>query len=334
MQVPDLCLGIIGWGYWGPKLARNLESLPHVRVTMIADLDEQRLQTLEVDHEVNTTTRPEDLLRAHLDGVVIASPVRTHYQLAREALMYGRHVLVEKPLTSSVEEAEHLVELARQRGRTLMVGHTFEYSPAVNAMKQLIERGELGRIYFITMERMNLGLFRDDIDVIWDLATHDISILLYILGKKPISIAGQTYACVRSHLAEVAYIDLSFADGLHVHIHNSWLHPCKTRKITLIGAQKSAIYDDTDPAAPVKVYDRGAYTDEDQCVKYRSGGVYSLPVDKTEPLFLECRDFVRAIRSGQPPRASGEVGLEVVRVLAEAQAICSQKKSLHPIASR
>ena len=330
MQLQDLSLGVIGWGYWGPKLARNLEALPHVRVTMIADLDEQRLQILNMRDEIYTTTRPEDVLHARVDGVVIASPVSTHYQLAREALMCGKHVLVEKPLTTSVEEAEHLVELARRNGLTLMVGHTFEYSPAINVLKWLIERGDLGRIYAIQMERMSLGLFRNDIDVIWDLATHDVSILLYILGQRPASISVQTYAHVRPHLAEIAYLDLSFTDGMHAHVYNSWLHPCKVRKMTLIGDQKSAIYDGTASSGPVKVYDRGIYVDEDQHIAYRAGSVHIPPVDKTEPLLLECEDFAQAIRTGQRPRASGEVGLEVVRVLTEAQAVRSRMEVARP----
>ena len=325
MQVRNICLGIIGWGYWGPKLARNLAALPHVKVTIIADLDEQRLQSWQSQHAIDTTTKPEDILRSNVDGVVIATPVSTHYQLARAALLSGKHVLVEKPLTTSVDEAEHLVELARLRGLTLMVGHTFEYSPAINTLKQLIERGDLGKMYAIEMERTSLGLFRNDIDVIWDLATHDISILLYLLGKKPTALSVQTHAHVRPHLAEVARLNLSFADDLHAHIHISWLHPCKTRKMTLLGDQRSIIYDDTDPEHPIKIYDRRAYVDKDQHIAYRVGAVDMPSIDQTEPLLLECEDFVQAIRTGRSPRASGEAGLEVVRVLAEVQAIQYQQ---------
>jgi predicted dehydrogenase len=324
MQLRDVRLGVIGWGYWGPKLARNLENLPGVKVTMVADLDERRLQFLEILQGIDATTRPEEVLYSDVDGVIIASPVCTHYQLAREALARGKHVLVEKPLTTSVEEAEHLVELADQRGLTLMVGHTFEYSPAINELKRLIDRGDLGKIYCIQMERMNLGRVRTDIDVIWDLAPHDISILLYVLGKKPEAVHVHTHAHVQSHLAEVAHLDLIFAEELYAHIHLSWLYPRKTRKMTVIGDLRSVIYDDTNPA-PIQVYDSGVYMDANQCIAYRTGAIHVPHIDGTEPLRLECEDFVRALRTGQCPRASGDKGLEVVRVLAEVQAARSHQ---------
>ncbi len=315
----DIRLGMIGWGYWGPKLARNLETLPGVKVTMVADLDARRLQSLAVVRGIDVTTQAEEVLNSNVDGVIIASPVCTHYQLAREALARGKHVLVEKPLTTSVAEAEHLVELACQRGRVLMVGHTFEYSPAINELKRLIDQGDLGKIYCIQMERMNLGLVRNDIDVIWDLAPHDISILLYVLGKKPAEVHVHAHAHVQSHHAEVAHLDLTFAEELYAHIHLSWLHPRKTRKMTVIGALRSVIYDDTN-SAPIQVYDSGVYMDANQRIGYRAGAIHFPHIDETEPLRLECEDFVQAMRTGQRPRASGDVGLEVVRVLAKVQA--------------
>lgn len=173
----NLRFGVVGWGYWGPKIVRNLDSLPHSTVTVIADVEARRLDSLKVSNPwVQTTTIPEDVFRSDVDGVVIATPVCTHYQLAREALLHGKHVLVEKPLTASVSEAEELVALAEKQQRILMVGHTFEYSPAVNELRKLVQNGDLGRIYSVQAERLNLGLFRSDINVIWDLAPHDISI--------------------------------------------------------------------------------------------------------------------------------------------------------------
>src|SRR5579864_5249176 len=178
MVMDDLCFGVIGWGYWGPKIARNLDSLPHSIVSMVADMDAHRLASLTVNQPwVKTTTLPEDIFHSDVDGVVIATPVRTHYRLAKEALLHGKHVLVEKPLTTSIAEARELIALAKAQERVLMVGHTFEYSPAVNELRKLIQSGDLGRIYRIEAERVNLGLFRSDINVIWDLAAHDISIL-------------------------------------------------------------------------------------------------------------------------------------------------------------
>ncbi|SRR5258708_1491972 len=327
MQLRDLRFGVIGWGYWGPKVARNLEALPHASVTMVADLDARRLQTLAMQPGIRATTQPEELFHSDIDGVVIAAPVRAHYQLAREALLHGKHVLVEKPLTASVAEAEQLVELARAQGRILMVGHTFEYSPAVNELKKLVESGDLGKIYCIEAERVNLGLFRSDINVIWDLAPHDISILLYLLGKKPERVKVQAHAHLQPHIQDVAHLDLGFADGMNAHIHVSWLHPCKIRRVTIIGDLRMVVYDDTNPSEMLKIYNKGADVDADPVVSYRYGAVTIPHIDWAEPLHLECEDFARAIRTGQPPRASGEVGLEVVRVLSMVQdALIQQEK--------
>ena len=326
MQLRDLRFGVIGWGYWGPKVARNLEALPQASVTMVADLDARRLQTLATQPGIRATTRPEDIFHSDVDGVVIAAPVRAHYQLAREALLHGKHVLVEKPLTASVTEAEQLVELARTQGRILMVGHTFEYSPAVNELKKLVESGDLGKIYCIEAERVNLGLFRSDINVIWDLAPHDISILLYLLGKKPERVKVQAHAHLQPQIQDVAHLDLGFADGMNAHIHVSWLHPCKIRRVTIIGDLRMVVYDDTNPSEMLKIYNKGADVDADPVVSYRYGAVTIPHIDWAEPLHLECEDFAHAIRTGQPPRASGEVGLEVVRVLSMIQDVLIQQE--------
>ena len=316
----DVCFGVIGWGYWGPKIARNLESLPHVRVTMIADMDANRLVSSSINSAtVRMTTQIQDVLTSDVDGVVIATPVRTHYQLAKQALLHGKHVLVEKPLTANVAEAEELVALARKQGRILMVGHTFEYSPAVNELRKLIQAGELGKIYCIETERVNLGLFRNDINVIWDLAPHDVSILLYLLGKKPERIKVQAHAHLQAHIHDTAHLDLLFADGMSAHIHVSWLHPCKIRRVTIIGDERMAVYDDTNPAEMLKIYNKGADVHADPVVSYRFGAVTIPHIDWIEPLRLECEDFANAIRTGEQPRANGHVGLEVVRVLAHAE---------------
>lgn len=327
MQIRTIRFGVIGWGYWGPKIARNLESLPQASVSMVADMDSTRLHSLAMSQPwIRTTTRAEEVFASDVDAVVIAAPVRAHYQLAREALLHDKHVLVEKPLTASVEEAEDLVRLARERGRILMVGHTFEYSPAVNELKKLIESGDLGRIYCIEAERVNLGLFRSDINVIWDLAPHDISILLYLLGKTPERVKVQAHAHVQPQIQDVAHLDLGFADGMNAHIHVSWLHPCKIRRVTIIGDQRMVVYDDTNPAEMLKIYNKGADIHADPVVSYRYGAITIPHIDWTEPLRLECEDFALAIRTGRPPRASGEVGLEVVRVLAAAQEALTQRE--------
>src|ERR1700693_1278307 len=204
MIIKDLRFGVIGWGYWGPKIARNLNSLPHATVAMVADTDAHRLAKLIVNQPwIQTTTLLEEFFRSDVDAIVIATPVSTHFQLARIALSYGKHILVEKPLTASVSEAEELVALAQEQQRVLMVGHTFEYNPAVNELRKLVQSGELGKIYCIEAERVNLGLFRKDINVIWDLAPHDISILLYLLGQKPAQIKVQAHAHLQSHIHDI-----------------------------------------------------------------------------------------------------------------------------------
>jgi predicted dehydrogenase len=315
----ELSFGIIGWGYWGPKIGRNLDSLPHAKVSVIADQDALRLAPLTRQSEIYITQRVEDVFRSNVDGVVIATPVRTHYQLAKAALLHGKHVLVEKPLTASIAEAEELVALAREQQRILMVGHTFEYSPAVNELRKLVQNGDLGKIYCIEAERVNLGLFRSDINVIWDLAPHDISILLYLLGQKPAQIKVQAHAHLQTHIHDIAHLDLLYADGMTAHIHVSWLNPCKIRRITVIGDKRMAVYDDTNPAEMIKIYNKGADANADPSVSYRYGAITIPHIEWIEPLRLECEDFAHAIRVGVQPRAHGGVGLAVVEVLASAQ---------------
>ena len=316
----DLRFGVIGWGYWGPKIARNLDALPQAKVAMVADADAGRLAMLAVNRPgIQTTMQVEDLFRSDSDAVVIATPVRTHFQLAREALLHDKHVLVEKPLAASVAEAEELVALAQERRRVLMVGHTFEYNPAVNELRKLVQSGDLGKIYCVEAERVNLGLFRNDINVIWDLAPHDISILLYLFGKKPEKIKVQAHAHVQSRIEDVAHLNLEFADGMNAHIHVSWLHPCKIRRVTVIGDARMVVYDDTNQAEMLKIYNKGADVHADPVVSYRNGEITIPYIDWIEPLRLECEDFANAIRTGTRPRAHGGVGLEVVKVLAAAQ---------------
>lgn len=323
----ELRFGVIGWGYWGPKIARNLNGLPNSTVSIVADLDPHRLQSL-TDHQsrTQTTTQIEKVFCSNVDAVIIATPVRTHYHLAKKALLAGKHVLVEKPLTASVPEAEELVALAKSQERILMVGHTFEYSPAVNELRKLVRSGDLGKIYCIEAERVNLGLFRRDINVIWDLAPHDISILLYLLGQKPEQIKVQAHAHLQSGIHDIAHLDLGFSDGMTAHIHVSWLHPCKIRRVTIIGDLRMVVYDDTNPAEMLKIYNKGADVNADPVVSYRYGAITIPHIDWIEPLHLECEDFAQAIRTGSQPRANGEVGLEVVRILEAAQEVLENQE--------
>jgi predicted dehydrogenase len=334
MKTRDLRFGVIGWGYWGPKIARNLDSLPGAAVTMVADTDAHRLINIESNQPwIKTTTQIEDIFQSEVDGIILATPVSTHYRLARKALLHGKHVLVEKPLTADVVEAEELVALAQKQQKILMVGHTFEYNPAVNELRKLIHSGDLGKIYCIEAERVNLGLFRNDINVIWDLAPHDISILLYLLDKKPEKIKVQAHAHVQSNIEDIAHIDLEFADGMNAHIHVSWLHPCKIRRVTVIGDARMVVYDDTNPAEMIKVYNKGADVHADPVVSYRYGEITIPHIDWIEPLHLECEDFANSIRTDTKPRASGEVGLAVVTVLAAAEEALLRSAKHYPILS-
>lgn len=317
----QLQFGLIGWGYWGPKIARNINSLPMAAVTFICDQDEHRLVQASMDFpSAMVSHSPEALFASSVDCVVIATPVRTHSALARQALLSGKHVLVEKPLTANVAEAEELVALARQRRLVLMVGHTFEYSPAVNELRAMVQSGQMGRVYCMETQRLNLGLFRNDIDVIWDLAPHDVSILNYVLGDEPVAVRVTAHGHLRSAISDNAHIDLQYATGATAHIHVSWMHPTKVRKVTLIGDARMAIYDDTNPAEMLRVFNMGADVEADPVVSYRHGEITIPHIQWVEPLRLECEDFANAIIKKTPPRASGADGLAVVRILAGAEA--------------
>lgn len=317
----DLQFGVIGWGYWGPKMARNLDGLPRAAVTFVADADPNRLASVSLGHpRLRLSVDPAEMFASDVDAVVIAAPVRTHFPLAMQALLAGKHVLVEKPLTDNLAQAEELVEVAARRGLTLMVGHTFEYSPAVNEVRSLVRAGELGRIYCIEMERLNLGLFRNDTDVIWDLAPHDVSILNYVLGEEPISVRVSAHSHLRSAIPDNAHLDLAYACGTQAHIHVSWMHPTKVRRVTVIGEKRMAVYDDTNPAEMVRIFNSGADVGADPVVSYRFGAITIPHIEWMEPLRMECEDFATAIRLGAAPRASGQAGAAVVRILAAAQA--------------
>lgn len=316
----QLRFGLIGWGYWGPKLARNLESLPQASLDIVADVNPMTLAKVKLERPwIATTTEVEGIFSSSVDGVVIATPVATHFELARNALIHGKHVLVEKPLTASVSEAEELIEIAEQNKVTLMAGHTFEYSPAVTQLRQLIQDGELGNIYCVEIERLNLGLFRSDIDVIWDLAPHDASILLALLGRSPQRVQAHAHAHLHPSIYDVAHLDLEYDTGTTAHIHVSWLHPAKVRRVTVIGDKRMAIYDDTNPAEMLKVFNKGADVGVDPVFSYRHGAITIPHIEWIEPLRLECEDFAHSIRTGEQPRANSRSGLEVVRILAAAQ---------------
>lgn len=314
-------VGIIGSGYWGPNLIRNLRNLPDAEVVAVADLSEERLQGVrDLFPGVATTSNFRDLLVDGVDAIVIATPVSTHFALANEALLHDKHVLVEKPLTHSVTDATVLVGLAESRDLRLMVGHVFEYNPAVEYLRYVVQSGELGEIQYIDAVRAALGLYSEDINVVWDLAPHDFSILRYVLGADPINVVatGADYVCKNVH--DVAYITATYPGSIRAHLRVSWLEPRKQRHMTIVGSRKMVFFDDTEPIEKIKVFDMGVdfhpeLTTRTDRFKYRIGSMDIPTLPRIEPLFAECRHFVDSIKTGQEPRSNGQSGLEVVRAL-------------------
>jgi predicted dehydrogenase len=320
LREPAVRIGVIGLGYWGPNIVRVLHDLPECEVAWICDSREEALGRLTRRYPApRATTAYEHLLDDYtVDAVVIATPVATHHKLAAAALEAGKHVFVEKPLAASVAEADDLIARANEQGLLLMPGHTFLYSPPVNAARELIRGGELGEIYFITMSRVNLGLHQPDASVVWDLAPHDFSILRYWLDETPTKVSALSRACIFGDLPDVAFINLEFASGTIAHIELSWLAPSKLRRTAVVGSQKMLVYDDTSNE-PIRIFDSGADLRDPETfgefrLTYRAGDIVSPHVDGKEPLELELADFCRAIRSGTDPRSSASLGFDVVRM--------------------
>jgi predicted dehydrogenase len=319
-------VGVIGCGYWGPNLIRNFTEITTSEVVAVADLREERLKTIQnANHGVVTTKDYNDLFNMNLDALVIATPPATHFALAKEALEHGLNVMVEKPLTICVRDAEELVALADKKGLVLMVGHTFTFNSAVHALKKLIDDGEVGQIYYVDTARLNLGLFQRDMNVLWDLAPHDISILNYILGTSPISVEAYGMDCVFKGIYDVAYMNLVYPNNVLAQVHVSWLDPCKVRRVTVVGSKKMVVYNDVDPNEKIKIYDKGVdkpeYTNtfgDFQC-SYRSGDLRIPNIKFIEPLRQECQHFLDSINSHTKPSSCGEEGLKVVRILEAAQ---------------
>jgi predicted dehydrogenase len=292
----------------------------------VADLSEDRLKQAQVRYPHLITKRDyKELFDLGLEAVVVATPPATHFPVAKDCLQHNLNVLIEKPLTLKSEHAEELIELADKRGLTLMVGHTFEYNSAVHALKRYIDSGELGQIYYLDAARLNLGLFQRDSNVLWDLAPHDISILLYLLGKRPTYVSAQGSPCVFEGIHDVAYVNLVFPDNITAHIHVSWLDPCKVRRITVVGSKKMAVYNDIENESKIKIYDKGVdapeYTNgfgEFHC-NYRTGDITIPNIRFTEPLRQECQHFIDSILNHTKPCSDGRDGLEVVKILEAAQ---------------
>lgn len=316
-------VGVIGYGYWGSKHVRVLNSLPDVEVTVI-DSDEQRLR--EAMGSFPSARFATDLASelGSLDAVVVATPPGVHTSVALLALTAGLHTLVEKPLANSVEEAQSLVDAARESDVRLMVGHTFEYNPAVWKLKEIISSGELGRVLYIDAARLSLGRYQSDCNVIWDLAPHDISIVSYLLDEVPSTATVWAQHNISTEHADVAYVRLEFpGSGAPAFLQLSWLHPEKIRRVTVVGEKKMAVYNDMSDTDRIRVYDQGVdpkQVDEAAShgfpVSYRTGDIVSPYIQFQEPLLVQDSHFVDCVRSGQEPRTTGRRGVDIVRVLA------------------
>jgi predicted dehydrogenase len=327
--LPPLGCAIVGYGYWGPNIVRNLIESQDVQLLGVCEKSPTRAQEFSRRHPGFTcTSKLDELLRnPAVESVMIATPPQTHHALALRALQAGKHVMVEKPLAMTAAEAEDLIGQAEAFDRVLMPGHTFLYSPPVNKIRHLIQGGELGETYFVTSSRMNLGLYQKG-GVILDLAPHDISILLYWLNSPVVQVSASAQCVFQSGIHETAFLTLTFAKGATANVQISWLAPRKVRQMVVVGSKRMVHYDDTAADEVVRVYDRGMEFERferpssfgEYKLTYRAGDMVAPHIQAAEPLALEIADFVRAIRTGEPPRSSAQLGLEVVRALEAAHA--------------
>jgi predicted dehydrogenase len=323
VSTATLRVGVAGLGYWGPNLARNFASLPGVELAWVCDAaEEPRAAAAARFPGARVTASFDDLLADDtLDAVVIATPVPTHADLAVRVLEAGKHCFVEKPLAQSVADAERAVRAAEAAGRVLMVGHLLEYHPGVRKLAELAASGELGELYYLYGNRLNLGKLRTDENALWSLGAHDVSVVLSLAGEEPNEITARGESYMNPPIEDVVFGYLRFPSGLAAHLHLSWLDPHKARRFTVVGSKKMATFDDMDVEGKVTVYDKGF--DEDVRNwgewKARSGDIYSPWIPNVEPLRLECEHFVESIREGTRPRSDGESGLRVVRVLETLQ---------------
>jgi predicted dehydrogenase len=314
-------VGLVGLGYWGPNLARVLQQSSRCEFVACCDVDERKLKkTIGQYPTVRPYTSFEHMLASDLDAVVIATSISTHYDLARMALARGKHVFVEKPLCDSSIQADNLVKQASALGRTLMTGHTFVYSPAVVKVKNIIDSGDLGDVRYISFSRVNLGLYQKDVDVIWDLAVHDISILLYWMSGIPVSGHSFGRSCVQSSKNDVAFLWFQFSSGVIASCEVSWLSPQKMRRTCVVGSKRMVVYDDTDPSEKVKIYDKQVIVNQPQTfgefqLTYRTGDMVSPNLDNSEPLMNEIEHFIDCIETCRPPRTDGQFGANVVRAI-------------------
>ncbi len=320
-------VAVIGCGYWGPNLIRSFVQIPESELKYCCDLDEERLGYIESLYpEPRVTQNYQEILDdPAVEAVAIATPVHTHFELAKGVLEAGKHVFVEKPLTQTSQQARELIRLARKRGKVLMVGHVFLYTAAVNKLRELIDSGELGDLLYISSQRRNLGLFQDDVNVVWDLGTHDISIILYLLNHSLEENKCQVVATGQSHFLsdneDVAFVTLNFSDKVVANLHLSWLDPCKIRNMTVVGSKKMVVYDDIEILEKVRIYDKGVLIPNSHNsfgefqLSYRYGDIVIPRLKPGEPLKAELTHFLRCIKEGKRPLTDGENGYQVVKII-------------------
>ena len=318
--------GVVGYGYWGPNLVRNLFETPETEVVAVSDMREDRLkQVVSRYPSVRVTTNFRDLLdNPNIDAVAIATPVSTHYDLALKTLQAGKHVIVEKPMTSTSEQGLRLIDEATRRNLTLLVDHTFVYTSAVREIKDIVESGRLGNVYYYDSTRVNLGLFQHDVDVLWDLAVHDLAIMNYILPDSPCAVAATGINHVKGGTENLAYLTMFFDENVIAHVNVNWLSPVKIRRTLIGGSKQMIVYDDMEPSEKIKVYDKGITLGEDKdnlykaLVGYRSGDMFAPHLDVSEALKIELQHFVDCVETGAEPITGGRAGLQVVRLLESA----------------
>ena len=321
-------VGVIGCGYWGPNLIRNLNGLPECDLVAISDLDQKRLDHVGLLYPgtIMTTDHRELVEHPEIEAVIVATPMGTHYELGREVLEGGKHLFLEKPMATNSDDCRKLIALADSKKLQLMVGHTFLFASPVRKIKSLLDAGELGDIYYVNFSRVNLGIFQQDANVVWDLAPHDISMISYFFDGYPVRVTakGQCYVQRDKGIVDVAFVTLEYPDGRLAHIHVSWLDPNKIRRATIVGSRKMLVYDDVSPSEKIRVYDKGVDvqphydTFGEFQLLYRSGDIFTPHLDTTEPLKTEMSHFLDVIQGEGELLSSGHDGLRVVQVLEQA----------------
>ena len=322
-------IGVIGYGYWGPNIVRNFMEADNATVKSVSDLNPGRQKLARTRYpDIETMDEPEAMFAdPEIDAVAIVTPVSTHFDLAMRALRAGKHVLLEKPLTQTVAQGEQLLEEAQKRNLLVMVDHTFVYTSAIRKIKDIIDSGELGDIYYYDSVRVNLGLFQHDVNVIWDLAVHDLSILEYIYPGKPTAISATGISHIDGATEDVAYLTLFYEEKMISHIHVNWLSPVKVRRTLIGGSQKMIVLDELEPSEKIKIYEKGITVNREPegiekvyklLIDYRSGDMLAPHISNAEALRMEANHFVDCIENGTKPETSGESGLRVVRVLEAA----------------